>query len=108
MKTVRVKLVCDIDVVPDADGGTIGAREDIAMRIERLLADAGRVRHVEILPESARMTARRADGVRYVGECDYIPCDRRGKCLDGAACAGCAHAAVLARMAIYEDILVGR
>ncbi len=107
MKTIRVKMICDVDVFPDEDGGTIGAREDLAMRIEGLLA-AGRVRHVEILPQDRRLTVRAKDGTRYAGECDYIPCDRRGKCLEGAACAGCAHADVLARMAIYEDILIER
>lgn len=103
---VHVKLVCDIEVEADADGGTIGARDAIAARIEEALTGVGRLRYAELLPAGRRMTARGRDGVRYVGECDFIPCDRRGKCLDGAACAGCAHNDVLWRMAIYEDVLM--
>ena len=105
---VQVKLVCDIEVEADAGGGTIGARETVAARIEAALADVGRLRYAALLPESSRLTLRDRSGVRYVGPCDYIPCDRRGKCLDGAACAECAHNDVLRRMAIYEDVLVMR
>ena len=105
---VHVKLVCDIEVEADADGGTIGAREAAAARIEAALAEVGRPRYAELLSESRRLTMRDRSGVRYVGTCDYIPCDRRGKCLDGAACAECAHNDVLERMAIYEDGLVMR
>lgn len=105
---VHVKLVCDIEVEADADGGTIGARDTVAAKVEAALADVGRLRYAELLPESCRLTLRDRSGVRYVGTCDYIPCDKRGKCLDGVACAECAHNDVLRRMAIYEDVLVMR
>ena len=105
---MRVKAVLDIEVETDADGGTIGAREELAMHLEALLAPTGRVRFVELLPAARRLTVRENGAARYVGGCDYIPCDRRGKCLDGAACPDCAHAEVLARMALYEDALVAR
>lgn len=105
---VRVKMICDIEVDSDADGGTVGVRDALAMRVEGILAPDGRVRYVEILPVSRRLTQCYEDGARYVGECEYIPCDRRGKCLDGAACAGCAHADVMRRMAVYENVLCAR
>lgn len=105
---VRAKLICDVEIEPDADGGTIGAREDLAMRVDGLLAPGGRMRFAELLPIMRRLTVHEREGVRYVGEGDYIPCDRKGKCLDGAACAGCAYAELLARMALYEDVLVAR
>lgn len=103
-----VLMVVGIEVETDADGGTIGAREEMAMRIEPLLAPGGRVRFVDILKQG-RMTAREENGeVRYVGEADYIPCNRKGACIDGYACEGCAHAGLLRRTAAYEDALMGR
>lgn len=103
-----VLMLIGIEVDCDADGGTIGAREEMAMRVESLLEPGGRVRFVDML-RRGRMTAREEDGqVRYAGSAEYIPCDRKGRCMEGYACEGCAHADLLQRTAAYEDALMGR
>ena len=98
---VGLKLVIDIDAKTDSDGDTIGVREAIAAAIESY----GRVRFVDTLT-GRRLTARDEGGVRYNGECDYIPCNKKGACLDGYACEGCAFADLLKRAAVYEDALM--
>ena len=95
-----MKLLFVLDAPPDADGGSIGLRDAAASALEPI----GAVRFIGELP-GGRVTRRAGDTVRYVGECDYIPCDRRGKCLDGAACAGCAHADALALLCKFEEIV---
>lgn len=95
-----MKLITIIDTPIDADGGTVGIRDAVAMAIEG--AGLGAVRFIAPLPEG-RATVRKGERVMYTGACDFIPCDRRGACLEGMACAGCAHADVLARLAAFED-----
>lgn len=95
-----MKLLFVLDAPPDVDDGSIGLRDTVAAALDPI----GRVRFIGELP-SERVTRREGDVIRYVGECDYIPCDRKGACLDGAACAGCAHADALALLCKFEEIV---
>ena len=88
------------DAPPDVDGGSVGLRDTVAAVLDVI----GRVRFIGELP-SERATRREDDVVRYVGACDYIPCDRKGACLEGAACAGCAHADAMALLCRFEEIV---
>lgn len=96
----KVKLLFVLDAPPDVDGGSIGLRDTVAAVLEPI----GRVRFVGEVP-SERVTRREGDVIRYIGESDYIPCARKGACLDGAACAGCAHADALALLCKFEEIV---
>lgn len=93
-----MKLLFVLDAPPDVDSGSIGLRDAAASVLEPI----GAVRFIGELP-GERVTQREGDAVRYVGGCDYIPCNRKGACLDGAACAGCAHADALAVLCKFEE-----
>ena len=99
----RLKAVLDVEVKADEGGDTIGIRDAIAAAVEGY----GRIRFVDTLT-SGRLTVRDAGGVRYAGECEYIPCNLQGKCMDGYACEGCALADVLRGTAAEEDALMRR
>ena len=95
-----MKLLFVLDAPPDVDGGSVGLRDTVASEIGWI----GRVRFIGELP-SERVTRREGDVILYVGGSDYIPCVRKGACLDGAACAGCAHADALALLCKFEEIV---
>lgn len=92
-----MKLLMVIDAEEDAEGGSVGIREAISAAVEPLAA----VRFIAPLP-MGRVVEGSGDGLRYAGEGEYIPCDKRGKCLDGDVCPDCAYADILKRLHQYE------
>lgn len=92
-----MKLLMVIDAEEDAGGGSVGIREAISAVVEPLAA----VRFIAPLP-MGRVVEGSGDGLRYAGEGEYIPCDKRGKCLDGDVCPDCAYADILKRLHQYE------
>ncbi len=93
-----MKLLMVIDAEEDAGGGSVGIREAVSAAVEPLAA----VRFIAPLP-GGRVVEGGGDRLRYAGEGEYIPCDLRGKCLDGDVCPGCAYADVLKRLYQYEN-----
>ena len=96
---MRYNMLID---VPDDEETSEAFRERAAMAIEE--KGLGRVRFVASIPGD-RATVKHGDVIAYKGEMEYIPCNLRGKCLDGEACPGCAYADVLARLYEYERAL---
>ena len=92
-----MKLLMVIETEEDAGGGSIGIREAVSSAVEPF----GAVRYIALLP-SGRVVKGIGDRLSYSGEGEYIPCDLRGKCLDGDVCPGCAFADVMKRLCQYE------
>lgn len=92
-----MRIVAVIEVEDGAD--MIGVREALAYAVEPM---GMRPVMASRAPEG-RLTEREGEAVRYVGGAEYIPCDMRGKCLDGLACEGCAHRDVLLRLCEVEE-----
>lgn len=97
-KKGEMKLLFVLDTSPDVDGGSIGLRDAIAS----LLESFGCIRFIGELP-CGRVTKREGNAVLYIGTSEYIPCNHKGACLDGFACAGCAHTDALEMLCKFEE-----